>query len=99
METALDLFEERGFESVSVAEIAEAAEVSKATVFNYFPAKEDLVLAGAEGHLDEAARIVRNRAARQTPHVALRPHHLEMLRDREPLAGLSDRRGVLRVPA
>ncbi len=97
METALDLFEERGFESVSVAEIAEAAEVSKATVFNYFPAKEDLVLAGAEGHLDEAARIVRNRAAGQTPHGALRHYHMEMLRNREPLTGLSDHPVVLRV--
>jgi AcrR family transcriptional regulator len=97
MDTALALFEERGFENVSVAEIAEVAEVSKATVFNYFPAKEDLVLAGAKEHLDEAARVVRSRPVGQTPHGALRHYHMEMLRNREPLTGLSDHPVVLRV--
>jgi AcrR family transcriptional regulator len=40
---ALDLFSARGFEGVTVAEVARAANVSEKTVFNYFPAKEDLV--------------------------------------------------------
>jgi AcrR family transcriptional regulator len=47
-ETARRLFSERGFENVSVAEVAQAAEVSPATVFNYFATKEDLVYAGLE---------------------------------------------------
>jgi AcrR family transcriptional regulator len=42
-ETARRLFVERGFEAVRIAEIAEAADVSEKTVFNYFPTKEDLV--------------------------------------------------------
>jgi AcrR family transcriptional regulator len=40
---AVRLFRERGFDAVTVADIARAAEVSEKTVFNYFPAKEDLV--------------------------------------------------------
>jgi AcrR family transcriptional regulator len=42
-ETARRLFSERGFEGVTVAEVARGAEVSEQTVFNYFPTKEDLV--------------------------------------------------------
>ena len=42
-EAAQRLFLERGFEQVSVAEVARAADVSEQTVFNYFPTKEDLV--------------------------------------------------------
>ncbi|MGF6884709.1 AcrR family transcriptional regulator [Nocardia sp. GAS34] len=47
-ETALALFAERGFDNVAVAEIARAAEVSEATVFNYFRTKEALVFNGME---------------------------------------------------
>jgi AcrR family transcriptional regulator len=42
-DAAKRLFLNRGFEQVSVAEIARAADVSEQTIFNYFPRKEDLV--------------------------------------------------------
>ncbi len=41
-EAAMRLFVQRGFDEVTVAEVAEAAQVSEKTVFNYFPTKEDL---------------------------------------------------------
>jgi len=41
---AMELFQARGFDAVTVAEIARAADVSEKTIFNYFGAKEDLVL-------------------------------------------------------
>lgn len=44
-ETALDLFDERGFAHVSVEEIAAAAEVSASSVYRYFGTKEGIILA------------------------------------------------------
>jgi AcrR family transcriptional regulator len=41
-DTAWRLFADRGFERVTVAEVAREAQVAVATVFNYFPTKEDL---------------------------------------------------------
>ena len=52
---AMELFAKRGFDAVTVAEVADAAGVSEKTVFNYFPAKEDLVF--AEGGARWEARI------------------------------------------
>lgn len=51
-DTATEMFIERGFDAVRVAEIAEACGVSEKTVFNYFPTKESLVLDRGEATLD-----------------------------------------------
>src|ERR671931_1436658 len=60
-ETARRLFTERGFDRVTVAEVARAAEVSEKTVFNYFPTKEDLVYWRLESFEEELLRAVRER--------------------------------------
>jgi AcrR family transcriptional regulator len=65
-ETAVRLFMERGFEQVTVAEIARAADVSEATVFNYFPTKEDLVYGRMEAFEQELLDAVRNRPPGQS---------------------------------
>jgi AcrR family transcriptional regulator len=58
---ALELFTERGFDHVTVAEIADAAGVSEKTVFNYFPAKEDLLLGSGAERAAAFADALRNR--------------------------------------
>jgi AcrR family transcriptional regulator len=88
--TAIRMFLEAGFDQVSITEIARAAEVSRRTLFAYFPAKEDLVLQRFADHEDEAARTVRARRSDQAPLDALREALLDALRRRDPNAGLND---------
>ena len=59
--TARRLFAERGFDAVTVAEVAEAANVSEKTVFNHFPAKEDLVFTGGDARLAELRAAIAQR--------------------------------------
>ncbi|MEV7612108.1 TetR family transcriptional regulator [Streptomyces sp. NPDC089799] len=93
--TAMELFLERGFEAVSVADVAAAAEVSKPTLFRYFPTKEDLVLDRFADHQDEAARIVRARPEGVGPVEALHRHFIGALRERDPITGLNDHPDVV----
>jgi AcrR family transcriptional regulator len=62
-QTARRLFRERGFDAVTVDEVARAAGVSRKTVFNYFPAKEDLFFSGLELFEAELVDAVRTRGA------------------------------------
>ncbi|GHJ35883.1 TetR/AcrR family transcriptional regulator [Streptomyces sp. TS71-3] len=89
-EAAIALFLEHGFTQVSVAQVAEAAEVSKRTLFAYFATKEDLVVHRLADHESEAARVVRGRPADSGPLEALRAHFLAGLRERDPITGLND---------
>ena len=92
---AISLFLEHGFDRVSVADIAAAAEISKPTLFRYFRSKEDLVLHRIADHQGEAARVVRQRPAHQTPLAALHEHFLDGLARRDPVTGLNDHPEVL----
>ena len=65
---AMQLFLERGFDAVTVADVARAADVSEKTVFNHFPTKEDLVFANARG---AALRRARRRSALRPPGTPL----------------------------
>lgn len=94
-ETAISLFLERGFDQVSVADVAAAAEVSKPTLFRYFPSKEDLALHRFADHEDEAGRVVRDRAEGESPLDALRLHFLAGLERHDPVTGLNDDANVL----
>ncbi|MFD4262176.1 TetR/AcrR family transcriptional regulator [Streptomyces sp. NPDC058534] len=91
-DVAVGLFLEKGFDAVSVAEVAAAAEVSKPTLFRYFPAKEDLVLHRIADHEDESARVA---GQGPDPLDALRRHFLAGLERCDPVTGLNDHPAVL----
>jgi AcrR family transcriptional regulator len=63
---AYEMFAERGFDAVTVAAVARQANVSEATVFNYFPTKEDLVYGRLEEFEATLVRAVRERAPGQS---------------------------------
>lgn len=67
---AWELFLDHGFEGVSVAAIARRADVSEATVFNYFPTKEDLVFHRMTDFEERMLEAVRARPAGDTVAVA-----------------------------
>jgi AcrR family transcriptional regulator len=61
-DTARRLFAERGFDAVTVVDVARAADVAPATVFNYFPTKEDLFYSGLEAFEEELLTAIHERA-------------------------------------
>ncbi|MBN6039939.1 TetR/AcrR family transcriptional regulator [Amycolatopsis sp. 195334CR] len=93
-DAAIALFLDAGFDRVSVAEVAAAAEVSKPTLFKYFPAKEDLVIDRLADHREEAAAVVRAATGRP-PLAALHEHFRTGLDRRDPITGLCDEPEVL----
>jgi AcrR family transcriptional regulator len=81
VEAALRLFAERGFEATTVADIAEAADVSPRTFFTYFPAKEDVLFADAQDRIDRLQDALAKRAPDESLLDALRRAAREVLAD------------------
>ncbi|MFH9352003.1 TetR/AcrR family transcriptional regulator [Kitasatospora sp. NPDC017646] len=98
-EAAIALFLEHGFDQISVADVAAAAEVSKPTLFSYFASKEDLVVHRFADHQEQAADVVRGRADGETVLDALRRDFLDGLARRDPVTGLNDHPEVLAFTA
>jgi AcrR family transcriptional regulator len=90
-EVATRLFLDRGFDSVTVAEVAREAGVSAVTVFKHFPRKEDLYLDRAE----DAHQLLRSAVRDRDPGVdvltSLREMTLRLLDEGHPLSGVDDR--------
>jgi AcrR family transcriptional regulator len=71
-DTAMRLFAKRGFDHVTVAEVAEAADVSEKTVFNYFPTKEDLFYDEVPAREEALRQAIRGRRAGESILASLR---------------------------
>lgn len=74
IEVAVDLFADRGFEQVPVADVAAAADVSTATVFNYFATKEDLIYDGMASFHKELLGSIAHRPSGVSVVAAFRDH-------------------------
>lgn len=100
--TALQLFADRGFEVVTVAEVAAAAGISEKTVFNYFPTKEALVTDHRLALETELLRRIRERQPGESVLTAVRRHTLwlaERLADLPAEKRAAFRRMVQQSPA
>ena len=78
---AQELFAEKGFEPVTIVEIASSARVSVQTVFNHFASKEEMFFDCRAPWVDGPAMAVRNRAPGLPPKVALREHLIASVED------------------
>jgi AcrR family transcriptional regulator len=89
-EVATRLFLERGFDTVTVAEVAREAGVSSVTVFNHFPRKEDLLLDRAVDAPELLRSAVHDRAPGVDVLASLRDATLGLVDARHPLSGVKD---------
>ena len=87
MGTALIL--QRGFDKVSISEIAEAANVSRMTVFNYFPRKEDIFFDRRDEISELLRTAIRDRPRNATPLVAVRALVLRLLSSGHPFMAVT----------
>lgn len=70
-DVAIGLFLDRGFDRVTIAEIAEAADVSVNTVYNYFSTKEDLFFDREGAGVERSCRLVQERSPGESAAEAL----------------------------
>ena len=79
---AQSLFTERGFDDVTIADVARSSDVAVQTVFNHFATKEELFFAGRTPWVEGPAKAIRSRGAHVTPLTALRTYLIGLVETR-----------------
>jgi len=80
-QAAMRLFLARGFDAVTIADVAREADVAVQTVFNHFPTKEDLFFQEQASYVARPGRAVRDRGTSDPVARALATGYLELLQD------------------
>ncbi|HEY1618774.1 MAG TPA: TetR/AcrR family transcriptional regulator [Streptosporangiaceae bacterium] len=88
-DVATTLFTERGFDTVTISDVAQAAGVAKMTVTNYFSRKEDLVFDRADMIIAGLARIVAERRPGESMLAAIRRDFAEAIDRQDPAVGVA----------
>ena len=88
---AVDLFEERGYQATTLADIAEAADVSTRTIFAYFPSKEDILFCEFPAIKQAFAQALAERPAGTDTLDAVRDFFLAIPHDKDALHHRRDR--------
>src|SRR5215469_1821689 len=83
------MFVDRGFDEVTIAQVADAAGVAKMTVTNYFPRKEDLVFDRAEAIERHLADVIATRAPGESMLAAIRRDYAEAVARADVTLGIS----------
>lgn len=86
---ATELFAERGFDQVTISQVADAAGVAKMTVTNYFSRKEDLVFDRADAVERHLAEVITHRAPGESWLMAIRRDCAEAVARADVTLGLS----------
>lgn len=76
IQAALDLYRERGYEGVTVGEIARRADIAPRTFFGYFESKEDVFLGPGDDRLERVIRAIRERGSGVPILAAVQPELL-----------------------
>ncbi len=100
-ETALRLFQQRGYEHTSIQDIADAVMMSSRTFFRYFASKEDVLLEPMRAIQSEGLRFLEHAAPTESPHAALRAtfEYLASLYQQQRASFLTRYHVVMQIPS
>lgn len=100
-ETALRLFQQRGYEHTSIQDIADAVMMSSRTFFRYFASKEDVLLEPMHTIQSDGLRFLQRVAPKESPHTVLRAtvEYLASLYQQQRASFLTRYQVVMQIPS